>query len=280
MKTDTIEKIDNTILQHGKLSDRVYLMHLDDNHRDTIIGTLDTLAAKHNYSKIFAKVPFNMEEIFSAAGYTKEAYIPHYYKGKDTCVFMCKYLKKTRAKYKVRELSKVIKVAKSKMVGTSLLSAKYELKKLTHENAEEIAVLYREVFESYPFPIFEPEYIEMTAKDNIVYFGIFESGKLVAASSAETNPHELNAEMTDFAVLPAHRGEDLASVLLDYMEAEMRKAGYITFYTIARSVSYGMNCTFAKAGYNYTGTLINNTNIGGSIESMNVWYKSFADLKY
>jgi beta-lysine N6-acetyltransferase len=34
-----------------------------------------------------------------------------------------------------------------------------------------------------------------------------------------------------------------------------------------------MNVTFSRAGYTFTGTLINNTNIGGSIESMNVWYK-------
>jgi hypothetical protein len=45
------------------------------------------------------------------------------------------------------------------------------------------------------------------------------------------------------------------------------------FYTIARSYSAGMNITFAKQDYKYTGTLINNTNIFGKIESMNVWYK-------
>ncbi len=35
----------------------------------------------------------------------------------------------------------------------------------------------------------------------------------------------------------------------------------------------GMNITFAKTGYTYAGTLINNTNISGRLESMNVWYK-------
>ncbi|HOM70936.1 MAG TPA: putative beta-lysine N-acetyltransferase, partial [Armatimonadota bacterium] len=46
-----------------------------------------------------------------------------------------------------------------------------------------------------------------------------------------------------------------------------------TAYTIARSLSYGMNITFAKQGYQYAGTLTNNTNICGHMESMNVWYK-------
>ena len=39
----------------------------------------------------------------------------------------------------------------------------------------------------------------------------------------------------------------------------------------------GMNITFAKHGYHYAGTLNNNTNICGRIESMNVWYKSLGE---
>jgi hypothetical protein len=34
-----------------------------------------------------------------------------------------------------------------------------------------------------------------------------------------------------------------------------------------------MNITFARAGYRYAGTLVNNTQICGQLESMNVWYK-------
>ena len=55
----------------------------------------------------------------------------------------------------------------------------------------------------------------------------------------------------------------------------MEQLGIDTFYTIARSVSFGMNITFAKMDYKYTGTLKNNTNISGNIESMNVWYKNY-----
>ena len=54
----------------------------------------------------------------------------------------------------------------------------------------------------------------------------------------------------------------------------MRQKNMRTAYTIARAISPGMNITFAKAGYKFSGTLINNTNISGGIESMNVWYKS------
>jgi beta-lysine N6-acetyltransferase len=34
-----------------------------------------------------------------------------------------------------------------------------------------------------------------------------------------------------------------------------------------------MNKTFAALGYRYGGTLVNNTQICGDLESMNVWHK-------
>ena len=70
--------------------------------------------------------------------------------------------------------------------------------------------------------------------------------------------------MTDFATHPSHRSQGLASFLLYEMEQEMTKRGIKTAYTIARSVSYGMNITFAKHAYTLAGTLINNTNISGA----------------
>jgi len=38
-----------------------------------------------------------------------------------------------------------------------------------------------------------------------------------------------------------------------------------------------MNITFARNNYSFAGTLINNTNISGQIESMNVWYKALSN---
>jgi putative beta-lysine N-acetyltransferase len=82
-----------------------------------------------------------------------------------------------------------------------------------------------------------------------------------------------NAEMTDFATLPKHRGKNLSYFLLKAMEKEMAVQDYKTLFTIARSASVGMNATFARRDYEFAGTLVNNTLIGEDIESMNVWYK-------
>jgi hypothetical protein len=46
-----------------------------------------------------------------------------------------------------------------------------------------------------------------------------------------------------------------------------------TLFSIARALSPAINITFGDAGYTFGGTLINNTNISGRIESMNIWYK-------
>ncbi|HOO09847.1 MAG TPA: GNAT family N-acetyltransferase, partial [Cyclobacteriaceae bacterium] len=125
-----------------------------------------------------------------------------------------------------------------------------------------------------PFPIFDERYLRKTMDENIDYFGAFVDDKLVAASSAEKDKENKNAEMTDFATLPKHRGKNLSYFLLKEMEGEMVSQGYKTLFTIARAESIGMNATFARTDYEFAGTLVNNTQIGESIESMNVWYKN------
>jgi putative beta-lysine N-acetyltransferase len=80
--------------------------------------------------------------------------------------------------------------------------------------------------------------------------------------------------MTDFATRPDCRGRGLANHLLVQAEAAAEKLGIKTAYTIARAYSAGMNITFARNGYTFSGTLTHNTQISGKLESMNVWYKA------
>lgn len=109
--------------------------------------------------------------------------------------------------------------------------------------------------------------------ENVIYHGIWKEDELVALSSAEIDAGGENVEMTDFATRPDFRSQGLATYLLDKMEEDVRSRGIRTAYTIARAYSYGMNITFAKHGYCFAGTLTNNTQIFGQLESMNVWYK-------
>jgi len=147
------------------------------------------------------------------------------------------------------------------------------LRRCIPDDAERMSKLYKKVFSSYPFPIDDPRHIIDTMLDNISYFGIEINNEFVSLSSAEMDTVSKNVEMTDFATLPEFRGNNFASLLLKFMENQMRSCGIQTAYTIARAISPAMNITFGKASYKYGGRLINNTNISGQIESMNVWYK-------
>jgi putative beta-lysine N-acetyltransferase len=144
-------------------------------------------------------------------------------------------------------------------------------------DATKMAALYRAVFPSYPFPILDPEYLRSSMENHVLYVGAEWDGTLAALSAAEMDPSDKNAEMTDFATLPEFRRQGLARRLLARMEEKARNFGIRTAYTIARAGSPGMNLTFARSGYAFAGTLVNNTHIAGRIESMNVWYKPLDD---
>jgi lysine 2,3-aminomutase len=272
---DKIEKTGNSTIQHGKSNNRIYLQKLDLNDLPTIAGKLEHLALSVGYTKIFAKIQADALPEFISNGYKVEAYIPRFYKNKTDCILASRFFDETREESPGKLLKTFSELFVSVNGGTMLSGLKsFEMHKLDEANADSISEVFRRVFETYPFPVHNPEYIRQTMrKQEAVYFGVWDNEKLIGVSTAETDFENENAEMTDFAVLPEYRGKKLAQHLLASMEKEMKMAGIKTVYTIARLAEPGMNKTFINAGYKYSGTLVNNTNIAGSIESMNVFYK-------
>lgn len=271
---DSIEKIGNSIIQHGKYNDRIYLMKLDPADMPSLLDEMDALAEKENYSKIFTKVPVSFKELLCDRNYLCEASIPRYYEGKEDAVIMSKFLDDKRSINCLSEMHEdVIKAALSKGKGlNSIFPSEFTLRKCSKKDIEQMANVYQKTFDTYPFPIHDSNYLLKTMENNVVYFGVFNEGKAVALSSAEVDSDHSAVEMTDFATLPEFRGRGLSSHLLMKMAEEMKAMGIKTAFTIARASSYGMNIVFAKCGYEYCGNLVNNTNISGNIESMNVWY--------
>ncbi|MEL4105797.1 putative beta-lysine N-acetyltransferase [Oscillospiraceae bacterium WX1] len=279
--TDTTIILGSSTLQHGPLNNRVYLMKLSEADYPQIIGQMDDFAARHHYTKIFAKIPQWAAEEFEKKGYTTEARIPLFFQGREDARFMARYLDPSRKiQTNGEEIAQILEAAgKTKMrLKTPALDSGFRFGLLAENDADDLAALYRRVFPSYPFPIFDPAYLKKTMRENVVYFGIRADGALVAAASCEMDLENNNVEMTDFATLEAYRSKGLAGYLLCEMESEMKKRGVRTAYTIARALSYGMNMTFAKSGYLFAGTLINNTHISGGVESMNVWFKALGHV--
>jgi putative beta-lysine N-acetyltransferase len=273
---DVIENFGNSTVQHGHHSNRAYLMNLAPGDLPGILPFLDTLARTRGYTKIFAKVPANAEALFTQNGYAVEAAVPGLLRGKEDVLFMGKYFCPDRInEEKPVLLQGVLEAALEKVTAQAdlALEPSFVCRQTRPDEVERMAELYRRVFSTYPFPIHDPDYLKETMESHVLYYGIWEEEKLVALASAETNLKGQNAEMTDFATLPDYRGGGLANYLLTRMEEEIREFGIKTAYTIARAYSFGMNITFARNGYEFCGTLTNNTEISGGLESMNVWFK-------
>jgi len=181
--------------------------------------------------------------------------------------------RKWQLKYSIRSLE----VSQNSSSKTRKPDSKFTIRQLTEKDAEPIIKSYEEKFVCYPFPIYDSSYIIDTMRDNVQYFGVEEDGKLAAVSSAEIDFKGANAEVTDFATPMDYQVNGLVSFLLAEMEETMKKLGITTLYIIARLKSPAMTKTFFKADYTFTGTLVNNTNIAGTLESMNVYYKHISN---
>jgi beta-lysine N6-acetyltransferase len=276
MQPDIVETFGNSIIQHGPCNDRVYLMKAAGNDLPILPDALKELAVDERYAKVFAKVPATRRDDFLVAGYVEEAVIPDLIQGRETVSFMSLFLTRQRGVSRTAERNtEVLEVCQDKEAEDPPVAIPegLELRLCEMADAAAMADCYDQVFDSYPFPITDVAYIQATMASHVAYFGIWDAGRLIALASAEMDVEGQNAEMTDFATLPDSRGGGLASSLLDHMETEMTRRKIATVYTIARAPSFGINITFARMDYTYGGQLINNTNICGHFEDMNVWYK-------
>jgi len=278
MEEDKFETIGTgTIIQHGKKNDRIFLMHLEKSDCPAVLKLLREIARKNRYSKIFCKVPGWAAPFFFSDGYLTEAYIPQFYNSHEPVFFVSKFLNSDRLlsieNDRLIELGKMLGSKREAEKKSINLPLNLKVRKLDGGDVDHIAEVYKKVFQSYPFPIHNPGYIRDSMEKNVSYYGIKKKGKLVALASAGVDHNGANAELTDFAVLPDHRGRRLAQKLMGKMEKEMKLMGIHTLYTIARMNSPAMNRTIVNVDYNYAGTLIRNTHISGKIESMNVFYK-------
>jgi putative beta-lysine N-acetyltransferase len=274
---DRLQTIGSSRIQHGKANDRIYLMQLAPTDLPELVGRLEDLAHGEGYGKIFAKVPASSLPFFQESGYHTEALVPGFFQGREFGHFMARYLDPARAAPReAAAIEGILARAEEKACASDNAGkpAGYRFRMCTPGDLEDMASLYREVFVSYPFPIQDPAYLCRTMEAHVFYFGAWQGQELAALGSAEQYPGEGHVEMTDFATRAAHRGRGLASGLLQFMEESLRERRIGLAYTIARALSMGMNTVFARAGYVFGGTLYNNTQISGRIESMNVWYKS------
>ncbi|KAG9395754.1 Beta-lysine N-acetyltransferase [Carpediemonas membranifera] len=275
-QVDAMIRFKTAVAQQGALNDRVYLLDSGNEKPSDLIPWMRSTASKHGRTRLTAKLPMPKAKEFVAAGFEIEAVVPGMYNGVDGA-FVRQFLSEARgveptAAARIERIEKVLAKANQPYILPALPEG-CVLSEMGPTDAEEISAHLSSVFDSYPFPVEDPEFIRSEMDAGTRYFAVKLNGAIIAMSSAECNNTHKYAECTDFATLPEWRGKALALHLLHHMEEALDAAGIHGHYSIARSTEFGMNLVFARAGFELTGTLINSTHIGGGIESMNIWAK-------
>lgn len=275
---DRLDHLGDTVFQHGPFNDRVYVMKTTAADLPELLPYLENLAGRRGYGKVIAKVPCDCRDAMLAWGAREEAVLPRYYRGAGDACFMARYFDAARRhEQQAAMVAEHLALADARAADApstaDAATWDADVAVATPDDAGDMARIYAEVFPTYPFPIHDPAYLRQAMAANVVFFALRHDGAIGALASAEMDESNLAVEMTDFATLPALRGRGAAQALLQTMETAMKERGFLTGFTIARAYSAGMNITFAKCGYSFGGTLTNNTNIGGAIESMNVWHR-------
>lgn len=256
-------------------------IRIDDYRGNTklLMERAEEFAAKHKAEKLIVKVRSENFLDFLERGFQPEAVVDRYFLGSDAHFFSKYYTAERKQNdHWVTEDGMIHSIYQ---LDTSVQKAyppkEYELKKVDENCAVELGALYRQVFQIYPTPLHDPEYIKKTIKDGTVYYAFFHQGKIVSAASAEVHSLYKNSELTDCATLTEHRKYGLMKIILQELEVELKRKGIFCAYSIARSLSFGMNAVLFQLGYSYRGRLMNNCYIYDKLENMNMWVKNLAN---
>lgn len=241
-----------------------------------ICQRLDYLARSNDFDKIFIKARAEEWQAFLAHGYMLEGIILHYFNGENAFV-VSRFLTQDRINSPTLiEESELIQqlMARPRAEKHLHLPSGYELAVATEADIPGIAILYSHVFESYPSPLTMPDFLQSTMRRDVVYAVVKDPhGNVVSAASADIDARHRNAEMTDCATFPAERGKGLMAILLAHLEGVIRQRGITCAYTMARATAPAMNKVFYDLRYEYCGRLINNCDISGGFEDINIWSK-------
>jgi putative beta-lysine N-acetyltransferase len=253
---------------------RIKLLKYKGEVKKLIKNTFD-LSGKYEVGKILATVPAADRQTFLDAGFIQEAVIDGYFKGQTGYNVSYFYDTARAISQRNSEEDDIIQKAKEYQGQYEPYpNSEFTIRTAVLADAEPMAQLYETVFKTYPTPMHKVEYIESVINDDKVIFKVaLFNHQLVSAASAELNHEYLNAEITDCATYPDYRGKGLLSELVYHLETELQNKRYLTLFGVARAASPGINIVFSKHGYEYTGRQINNSNIMGTMEDMNIWVK-------
>jgi len=268
-------KIDRTEIYLDHANKRVVITDLNNISVQNIKRIIH-FSSKEHFGKIICKCDSTSFEIFAEAGFTLEGKIDGYFKGQDG--FCMSYFISSERKIcsnfpKKELLVKQCLDRKNKFVYTGN-NTMYCIRDAAETDIKEMVQLFSAVFSTYPSPVYEEEYLNKTMKEKVLYKVALYDGKIVGMASADMDKENLNAEVTDCATYPEYRGRGILSNIIYDLELELKNRGFITLYSLSRAINPGVNIVLSRHNYKFTGRLINNCNICGTLEDMNIWVKT------
>lgn len=257
------------------LNKRLKVLNYKTRNYTRLTNFLSQIAAQNNLEKIIIIAREKDWSMFVKKGFSLEAFNPYHFKGRPGYYLAGFLTVKRRKSSQVAKKDEIVRIASAKgKYKSERLKKNFSLRPAKKEDIPELINLYRNVFASYPTPIYEREYLaKAMANDTFFMLVSDRGGKVVSAASAEMDKENLCAEVTDCATLPEFRGNKLMYYLIKEIEKEMKKRNLISLYTIARAISPGINTAFSRNNYKYFGRFIKNCHICGNLEDMNLWVK-------
>ena len=261
-------------------SRRLKVLDYDATDYLALTARWDWLAEANGFDKIFLKATTDNWQTFLSFGFTLEGMLKYYFRGKDAYVLSkFRTMGRITSEHLIEESGLIEKLMRApRDYQPPPLPPGYRIEVAQPKHIPELVGLYRRVFETYPNPLTHPDYLLQTMERNVVYRVILdETGDIVSAASAEIDNKHGNAEMTDCATMITQRGRGLMFHILSKLEDDLRERNVFTAYTLARAKSIGMNRVFYRLGYEYSGRLVNNCDIYGEYEDMNIWVRRLRD---
>lgn len=230
-------------------------------------------ASEKGLEKIMVTCHEQNRAVFEDAGFNLRAVVRGFFKGKDAFFLTAFTDGEREVPMYEEEENQIIKKCMKKKPGYKPRIKEFTVRYCNEEDIPQMINLFKTVFETYPTRIFDANYLKKQMEETMLYIAAVEDGKIISVAAADMDNKNLNAEITDCATYPGHRGRGLLSVLIHSLEHALQKKGFMTVYSLSRAISTGVNMVFRKLGYEYNGRLINHCDICGKYEDLNVWSK-------
>ena len=276
----------NVELNEGCCKVKGVKFYLDETNKRVKIGSRKSVpvkdleaiikfASEHGAGKVLCNCLKDELGVFYDAGFILEGKIEGFFRGDSAYCMSCFICDQRKQNHNHEDENAIIGKCLA-VKGTYEYNEKdfkYIIRDAGEQDINDIVALFSEVFSTYPTPVYDEEYIRDTMNGKILYKVAVCDGKIIGMASADLDCKNLNAEITDCATHPEFRGKGILSNIIYFLEQDLRRKGYITLYSLARAVNPGVNIALSKHDYKFKGRMVNNCNICGSFEDMNIWVK-------